>query len=86
MLGDGSQGSPSYAPFSAVVVSAAAPEIPPALFDQLQDGGRMVIPIGPPGEQKLELVEKHSGSPTISTIVGCRFVPLIGAQGYSPED
>jgi len=86
LLGDGSQGCPTYAPYDAIVVAAAAPEIPPALFDQLQEGGRMVIPIGPRGEQKLELVEKHSGQPVISTLVGCRFVPLIGAQGYSPKD
>ena len=86
LLGDGSQGVPAYAPYDDIVVAAAAPEIPPALFDQLQEGGRMVVPIGPRGEQKLELVEKHSGSPAISTVVGCRFVPLIGVQGYSPED
>jgi len=86
LLGDGSQGAPATAPYDAIVVAAAAPEIPRALFEQLREGGGMVLPIGPRGEQELQLVEKRSGAPVISTLVGCRFVPLIGEQGYTPED
>jgi protein-L-isoaspartate(D-aspartate) O-methyltransferase len=86
MLGDGSQGAPATGPYDAIIVGAAAPEIPRALFEQLREGGRMVLPIGPLGQQELQLVEKRSGEPLVSVLVGCRFVPLIGEQGYEPED
>lgn len=86
LLGDGSQGVPATAPYDAIVVGAAAPNVPRALFEQLREDGRMVLPIGPRGEQELQLVEKRSGEPIISRLVGCRFVPLIGEQGYRTED
>ena len=56
LLGDGTNGLPDHAPFDAIVVSAAAPQIPPPLFEQLCDGGRMVIPVGPAPAQELQLV------------------------------
>jgi protein-L-isoaspartate(D-aspartate) O-methyltransferase len=82
LTGDGSAGLPEHAPYGAIAVAAAAPQIPRPLFDQLCDGGRMVVPVGPPGLQDLELIEKLQGVPVRTTLSGCRFVPLIGEQGY----
>lgn len=84
-VGDGSQGLPQHAPFDAIVVSAAAPRIPPSLFEQLRDGGRLAIPVGPTYAQEFQLVRKEHGMMAITRLEGCRFVPLIGCQGY-PED
>jgi protein-L-isoaspartate(D-aspartate) O-methyltransferase len=84
IVGDGSHGLPDMAPFDAIVVSAAAPQIPTSLFAQLREGGgRMVIPVGPPQAQELQLVSKQDGRPMVQSLDGCRFVPLIGGQGYS---
>jgi protein-L-isoaspartate(D-aspartate) O-methyltransferase len=77
VTGDGSLGLRRHAPFDAVVVSAAAAQIPPALFEQLREGGRMIIPVGPPEAQELQLVRKQAGEAIISLREGCRFVPLI---------
>jgi protein-L-isoaspartate(D-aspartate) O-methyltransferase len=74
---DGSLGLPEYAPFDAIVVSAAAAQIPPALFEQLREGGRMIIPVGPPEAQELQLVRKQAGEAIVSLREGCRFVPLV---------
>jgi len=82
VLGDGSRGLPERAPFDAIVVSAAAPQIPPPLFEQLREGGRLVIPVGPPHAQELQVVRKQAGQPVVTTLEGCRFVPLIGSGGY----
>ena len=82
VLGDGSQGLPERAPFDAIVVSAAAPQIPPPLLEQLREGGRMVIPVGPAQAQELLLVRKQSNQPVVTNLEGCRFVPLVGANGY----
>ncbi len=85
LVGDGSEGLPQEAPFDAIVISAAAPRIPPALFAQLCEGGRMVIPVGPPDVQELQLVRKQEGQPVVRRLEGCRFVPLIGGQAPFPE-
>lgn len=82
LLGDGSHGLSEFAPFDAIVVSAAAPQIPPPLFEQLREGGRMVIPVGPAHAQELQLVRKQAGQAVITNLEGCRFVPLIGSEGY----
>ena len=82
LVGDGSHGLPERAPFDAIVVSAAAPQIPPSLFEQLREGGRMVIPVGPQHAQELQLVRKLAGQPLVTDLEGCRFVPLIGIEGY----
>jgi protein-L-isoaspartate(D-aspartate) O-methyltransferase len=82
MIGDGSQGVPEYAPFDSIVVSAAAPQIPQPLVEQLREGGRMVIPVGPASAQELLLVRKQDDIPVTMRLEGCRFVPLIGVQGY----
>lgn len=77
-IGDGYQGWPEKGPFDGIVVTAAAPEIPAPLVEQLKPGGRMVIPVGPRhAEQELVLVEKRAdGSITRRTILPVRFVPL----------
>jgi protein-L-isoaspartate(D-aspartate) O-methyltransferase len=82
LVGDGSQGLPEHAPFDAILVSAAAPSVPKSLFDQLSDTGKMVIPVGPPHAQELQVVSKHDGTPVVDVLEGCRFVPLVGAEGY----
>ena len=81
-IGDGSAGLPDLAPFDGIVVSAAAPQFPQALFSQLREGGRLVVPVGPAEAQLLQLITKEQGRPVIAHQVACRFVPLIGKQGY----
>jgi protein-L-isoaspartate(D-aspartate) O-methyltransferase len=76
-VGDGYQGWAEYAPFDAILVSAATSEMPPALFDQLREGGRMMVPIGPPFSQELQLISKVSGQAEVKILEGCRFVPLV---------
>jgi protein-L-isoaspartate(D-aspartate) O-methyltransferase len=81
-VGDGSLGLPEKAPFDAIVVSAAAPGIPQALLEQLREGGRLIVPVGPAHAQELQLVRKQQGRAAVASLEGCRFVPLIGQQGY----
>jgi len=76
-VGDGSQGWPDYAPFDAIVVSAATSAVPPALFAQLREGGRMVVPVGPPTSQELQLTRRVNGQLEVQVLEGCRFVPLV---------
>lgn len=83
ITGDGSLGMAEAAPFDAIIVSAAAPRVPPALMDQLALGGRLLIPIGDAEQQILQLIQRHAdGTTSVSTLEGCRFVPLIGEQGF----
>jgi protein-L-isoaspartate(D-aspartate) O-methyltransferase len=84
ITGDGSEGLPKEAPFEVIVVAAAVPDMPPALFEQLAEEGRMVIPIGPPDLQVLYLVRKQNGKMVKNRLEDCRFVPLIGKEGYTP--
>jgi protein-L-isoaspartate(D-aspartate) O-methyltransferase len=77
VTGDGSRGLPEHAPYDAIVVAAAAAEVPPALFEQLREGGRMIIPVGPPEAQELQFVRKVAGKALTTVMEGCRFVPLI---------
>jgi protein-L-isoaspartate(D-aspartate) O-methyltransferase len=77
LTGDGSQGLTEFAPYDGIVVSAAASQIPGALIQQLSEGGRMVIPVGPPDAQELQLVVSHEGRTIVHRLDGCRFVPLI---------
>jgi protein-L-isoaspartate(D-aspartate) O-methyltransferase len=81
-VGDGSRGWPEHAPYGAILVAAAAPKLPESLVQQLAEGGRMVIPVGPPHSQVLQRVRKNQGKALIEPMEGCRFVPLIGAEGY----
>ena len=81
-VGDGSRGWPEFAPYDGILVSAAAPTLPRSLVDQLADTGRIVIPVGSTEVQQLELLRKTGDSTTSETIECCRFVPLIGAEGF----
>jgi protein-L-isoaspartate(D-aspartate) O-methyltransferase len=80
VTGDGTLGAPDRAPFDAILVSAAALSIPPALLSQLRDGGRMVIPIGTPDSQQLQLIRMADRHPVVSLRELVRFVPLISNQ------
>lgn len=85
VVGDGSLGLSMHAPYDAIVVSAAAPQMPLTLFSQLKESGRMLVPVGPSQAQELQLVIKQDGRPAAFSIGACRFVPLIGAEAYSSE-
>jgi protein-L-isoaspartate(D-aspartate) O-methyltransferase len=82
VVGDGSRGLIEHAPFDRIVVSAAAPQIPQSLLEQLREGGKMIVPVGPSHAQELKLVRKQEGRVVVANLEGCRFVPLIGEQGY----
>lgn len=82
-VGDGSLGWPEKAPFDAIIVTAAAPEIPERLVEQLVDKGKLVIPVGSQYRQQLQLVLKRGDSYITKTICGCVFVPLIGQGGWA---
>jgi protein-L-isoaspartate(D-aspartate) O-methyltransferase len=76
-VGDGALGLPERAPFDAIAVAAAAARVPPALYEQLQPRGRLVIPVGGRHGQRLELVIKSPEGPAVVRSVPCRFVPLV---------
>jgi len=82
-VGDGSQGLPEAAPFDAILVSAAAPSVPPPLVEQLAEGGRLVIPVGPAERQNLLRIVKRAGRTTQEELFACRFVPLVGRYGWA---
>ena len=82
MVGDGTLGWRSLAPFDAIVVAAASPAIPAPLLEQLAPGGRMVLPIGDREAQTLTLVEKVGGSARATPVSDVRFVPLLGEFGF----
>jgi protein-L-isoaspartate(D-aspartate) O-methyltransferase len=84
-VGDGSLGLPEHAPFGAVAVAAAAPEVPASLYAQLDPGGRLVVPVGGRGGQELRLVVRSPEGPAVLRSVPCRFVPLVGAEGFDGE-
>lgn len=81
-VADGSVGLPRHAPYDRVLVTAASPRVPPALVDQLVNDGRIVLPVGSEHEQTIVCVDRR-GSRTIETpMLACRFVKLIGEQGW----
>jgi len=82
-VGDGSLGWPEEAPFDGIIVTAGAPRIPQALIDQLADGGRLVIPVGDTIEQTLTIVERTGDRTREMPQYPCRFVRLLGQQGWS---
>ncbi len=81
-VGDGSLGWPEKAPFHAIIVTAAAPQVPPPLLEQLTEGGRLVIPLGPRGRQNLLRITKRKGELVKEDLGACVFVPLIGEYGW----
>jgi protein-L-isoaspartate(D-aspartate) O-methyltransferase len=81
-VGDGSRGLPEQAPFEAIAVHATAPAPPPALVSQLAEGGRLVIPISGETADTLTLIRRRGEEVETAALGPCRFVPLIGEQGF----
>ena len=79
-VGDGTLGVPEHSPFAAIAVAAAALEAPPALYDQLEPRGRLVVPVGGSGGQWLEVVVRTPEGPAVLRTVPCRFVPLVAGR------
>jgi protein-L-isoaspartate(D-aspartate) O-methyltransferase len=78
VVGDGSLGFASSAPYEAILVSAATPVVPEALLLQLrEDGGRMILPVGPAESQQLQLIRMQAGRAVVTPCGACRFVPLV---------
>ena len=83
VVGDGSEGLPEHAPFDAILVSAAFPDVPAPLADQLGKGGRLVQPIGPGGQERVVLFERGGrGLVARRTVTGAHFVRLVGKHGF----
>lgn len=86
LVGDGTEGWPEEAPFDAILVAAGGPSIPSPLQEQLAIGGRLVMPVGDSGEQKLIcVVRRDAENFEVETLEAVRFVPLIGAHGWQGE-
>jgi protein-L-isoaspartate(D-aspartate) O-methyltransferase len=81
-VGDGSLGLPEHAPFDAIAVAAAAPSLPQPLYDQLEPRGRIAVPVGGRWGQRLELIVRSPEGPAVVRSVPCRFVPLVGQDGF----
>jgi protein-L-isoaspartate(D-aspartate) O-methyltransferase len=81
-VGDGTLGDAEHAPFGAVAVAAAAPEPPPSLYEQLEPRGRLVVPVGRRWGQELLVVVRSPEGPAVLRSVPCRFVPLVGKEGF----
>ena len=82
LVGDGTLGVPERAPFDAIAVAAAAPVLPESLYEQLRPGGRIVVPVGGRSNQRLELIVRSPEGPAVVRSVPCRFVPLVGEEGF----
>jgi protein-L-isoaspartate(D-aspartate) O-methyltransferase len=83
LVGDGTLGWPEHAPYDRILVTAGAPDVPGPLKAQLSpDGGRMVIPVGDPDLQELVAVTRIGNAWTAEPLLGCRFVPLVGDEGW----
>jgi protein-L-isoaspartate(D-aspartate) O-methyltransferase len=85
-IGDGSMGWPEASPFDAIVVTAGAPSVPPPLVEQLQIGGRLVIPVGSSYAQTLQRVIRREDRVDQEELVGCVFVKLVGEHGWREEE
>ena len=82
-VGDGTLGLEAEAPFAAIAVAAAAPELPMTLYEQLEPRGRLVVPIGSARDQMLEVIVRSPEGPAVLRAVPCRFVPLVGQEGFA---
>ena len=81
-VGDGTLGLPDRAPFDGIAIAAAAPDLPTSLYDQLKPRGRLVVPVGGRRGQRLEVVVRSPEGPAVVHSVPCRFVPLVGEEGF----
>nr|NIP57978.1 protein-L-isoaspartate O-methyltransferase [Gemmatimonadota bacterium]NIR78367.1 protein-L-isoaspartate O-methyltransferase [Gemmatimonadota bacterium]NIT86960.1 protein-L-isoaspartate O-methyltransferase [Gemmatimonadota bacterium]NIU30807.1 protein-L-isoaspartate O-methyltransferase [Gemmatimonadota bacterium]NIU35587.1 protein-L-isoaspartate O-methyltransferase [Gemmatimonadota bacterium] len=82
-VGDGTRGWPEEAPFDGIVITAAAPDVPPSLQRQLsEDGGRLVAPVGSRTMQDLVRMVREGEEFRSEVLMGCRFVPLLGEEGW----
>jgi protein-L-isoaspartate(D-aspartate) O-methyltransferase len=81
-IGDGTRGLPERAPFGGIAVAAAAPQLPQTLYEQLEPRGRLVVPVGRFGVQRLEVIVHSPEGPAVLKSVACRFVPLVGEEGF----
>jgi protein-L-isoaspartate(D-aspartate) O-methyltransferase len=82
-VGDGTLGLPERAPFDAIAVAAAVPELPHTLYEQLEPRGRIVLPVGSRRAQELQVVVRSPEGPAVLRSVPCRFVPLVGEEGFA---
>jgi protein-L-isoaspartate(D-aspartate) O-methyltransferase len=83
LVGDGTLGLPDRAPFDAIAVAAAAPDFPQTLYEQLRPRGRLVVPVGGWRGQRLEVIVRSPEGPAVVHSVPCRFVPLVGKEGFA---
>ena len=81
-VGDGTLGLPEHAPYDAIAVAAAAPDLPQSLYEQLAARGRLVVPIGRRWGQQLQVIVRSPEGPAVVRSVPCRFVPLVGQEGF----
>ena len=86
IIGDGSRGLPEYAPYDAIILTAAAPRLPRVLVEQLAENGRLVAPVGGSGGQFLQLVLRRGDRLIRKRLVPVAFVPLRGEYGWSDEE
>jgi protein-L-isoaspartate(D-aspartate) O-methyltransferase len=86
LVGDGRRGAPERAPFDAVVVSAAAERVPPALLGQVGPGGKLVCPVASGGSERLWCLQREDGDWSRTDLGECRFVPLLGNDDLLDED
>jgi protein-L-isoaspartate(D-aspartate) O-methyltransferase len=86
LSGDGSEGYTAAAPYQVILVTAASPQVPATLTEQLAEGGRLVIPVGDRHRQDLQLIFKHGGQTATRLLDPCQFVPLIGRYGWSERE
>jgi len=84
LVGDGTVGWREYAPYDAILVSAASPDVPAPLVDQLADGGRLLVPVGDRAEQILVLITRQGDAFEREELDAVRFVPLLGRHGWTP--
>jgi len=86
LVGDGTKGWKEFSPYKRIMITASAPDVPQPLFEQLDEMGKLVVPIGGKWLQDLTLIEKKKGKMIRKSVCGCVFVPLIGEYGYGDID
>jgi protein-L-isoaspartate(D-aspartate) O-methyltransferase len=84
-VGDGSLGVPERAPYGGIAVAAAAPDLPRTLYEQLEPRARLVVPVGGRRGQRLEVIVRSPEGPAVLRSVPCRFVPLLGEEGFDAD-